>query len=280
MFAACGRDPACTAAHGALRGQWQGLLTGLPREVAAVHPFSGHEERFTLTREMLLSWVRGPLYMPGLAAGLPNAIHQAAQGRWAPMLGLASSMSPAPNSPARLAMGMHFSVVCAEDVPRWAASRDAPGADFGASLGDVYRRVCADWPQGEVPEAFYRMGPATAPFLVLSGGADPVTPPRHGARVAQALGGTAKHVVVQQAGHGVMALPCMRDVLYRFIDAVTDADAAAVDAGCAAGIPRPPAFRPVLPGPVPAPALVAPSAAASAAALPTAVPSPVSKGRP
>jgi hypothetical protein len=55
----------------------------------------------------------------------------------------------------------------------------------------------------------------------------------------------ARHVVVANAGHGVLAIGCLRDVVYRFIDAVDDRDALSVDAGCAAGVPRPPAFRPV-----------------------------------
>jgi hypothetical protein len=50
--------------------------------------------------------------------------------------------------------------------------------------------------------------------------------------------------VVAQAGHGVMGLACMRDVLFRFIDAASDELALQVDAGCAAAIPRPPAFMP------------------------------------
>ena len=39
-----------------------------------------------------------------------------------------------------------------------------------------------------------------------------------------------------------MAIGCMRDVIFRFVDAASDADALAVDAGCAAKVPRPPAF--------------------------------------
>jgi len=39
-----------------------------------------------------------------------------------------------------------------------------------------------------------------------------------------------------------MAIGCMRDVVFRFVDAATDAEALAVDAGCAAQVPRPPAF--------------------------------------
>jgi hypothetical protein len=145
----------------------------------------------------------------------------------------------------QLAMGMHFSVVCAEDMPRVSQANEQPGVDFGTQFVDLYTSVCASWPRGEVPAEFYRVPPLPAPTLVLSGGADPVTPPRHGERIARALGPAARHVVVAQAGHGVMGLTCMRDVLFRFIDAAEDAAARQVDAGCAGALPRPPAFVPL-----------------------------------
>jgi len=50
---------------------------------------------------------------------------------------------------------------------------------------------------------------------------------------------------VPNAGHGVLGIGCMRDVLFRFIDAADDAGALAVDAGCVKSIPRPPAFQPL-----------------------------------
>ena len=81
---------------------------------------------------------------------------------------------------------------------------------------------------------------------MLSGGIDPVTPPRHGRRVADALGAKARHVVVPNAGHGVMALGCLRDAVFRFVDAASDDEALALNADCAAGVPRPPMFD--LPG--------------------------------
>jgi hypothetical protein len=40
---------------------------------------------------------------------------------------------------------------------------------------------------------------------------------------------------------------CMADVVHRFIDAEGDADALALDAGCAQAVPLPPAFVPVQP---------------------------------
>jgi hypothetical protein len=144
----------------------------------------------------------------------------------------------------RMSEGMHYAVVCAEDLPRLAQATDAPGADFGTGMATLYQQVCALWPRGSVPAAFYQVPPAPSATLVLSGGVDPVTPPRHGERVTQALGAKARHVVVPQAGHGVMALGCMRDVLFRFIDADTDELALKVDAACAEAMPRPGAFVP------------------------------------
>jgi fermentation-respiration switch protein FrsA (DUF1100 family) len=139
---------------------------------------------------------------------------------------------------------MHFSVVCAEDGPRFGASAEAPGRDFGTDFARLYERACANWPRGEVPVAFYGVAPFPRPVLLTSGGLDPATPPRHGERVARLLGPSARHVAVPQAGHGVLTIGCMRDVLFRFIDAAEDADATGVDATCAAAIPRPPAFVP------------------------------------
>ncbi len=241
VFAACEKAADCTQRYPALRADWQALLKSLPREVSLNHPLTGLPERFTLTRDTLLRSVRSPLYVPAFAAALPAAIHTAAaSGRFEGLLGLSGALGSGKGM--KLAMGMHFSVVCAEDVPRLALLKPEAGTDFGSSDADLYRAACKTWPRGEVPAAFYLVPPATTPVLLLSGGADPATPPRHGERVAQALGGLAQHIVVPQAGHGVMGVGCMRDVLFRFIDAKTDALALPQDAACATKIPRPPAF--------------------------------------
>lgn len=231
-----------------LRGDWQTLLASLPRTVTVAQPLTGQPERFTLTHDLLLSAVRPPLYQPTLAAALPAAIHAAArEGRFDGLFGLTSAF--ASNKATRLAMGMHFSVICAEDAPRLADATDKPGADFGRAAEAMYGRVCKTWPRGDVPAAFYQLPPAPSPVLVLSGGADPATPPRHGERVAKALAAghpaRVQHLVVPEAGHGVSAVGCVRDLLFRFIDAKTDATALPQDGSCATRIPRPPAFQPI-----------------------------------
>lgn len=245
MLGACEADAACTRLAPGLRGEWAAWLQRLPLRVTVLHPLSGQPETFTLTREMVLQAVRGALYSPVLAQALPVAIHEAAQGRVQALLTLSSGVSV--RKGMGVAAGMHFSVVCAEDVPRLAQSTDTAGADFGDQGARLYRRACADWPRGELPAAFYTLPASPVPVMLLSGGLDPATPPRHGARVAQALGAKARHVVVPNAGHGVMGQGCMPDVMQRFFDAEDDAAALAVDVRCVQAIPRPPVFQPLKP---------------------------------
>lgn len=246
LFAACEKDTqagrGCARRFLTLRQEWQSLLAGLPRTVTVNQPMTGIPETFKLTRSAVLQSVRAPLYAPALAAALPAAIRAAAQGRYEGLLGLSGAL--ASSKALRLAMGMHFSVVCTEDVPRLTTDTQPVGADFGTSDADLYRAVCSFWPRGAVDADFYQVPKAQTPVLLLSGGADPATPPRHGARVAAALGAKAQHIVVPQAGHGVMSLGCMHDVVFRFITAATDALALPQDANCAVHIPRPDVFLP------------------------------------
>lgn len=261
---ACAEDAVCRAQYPQLRQQWAAVLQSLPREVSVGHPVTGLPERFVLTRDLLLRSVRAPLYVPALTAALPAAIDAASQGRFEGLLGLGGALHA--RKGMRLATGMHFSVVCAEDVSRLAAAMDKPGADFGTTDVSFYVQACKHWPAGAVPPAFYSIGPTRSPVLVLSGGADPATPPRHGERVARALGAhnpsLVQHVVVPQAGHGVAPVGCMNEVLFRFIDAKQDRDALPQDARCAVKIPRPGVFVP--PQPLTAPAPVALSAVGGA----------------
>ncbi|MBV8605641.1 MAG: alpha/beta hydrolase [Pelomonas sp.] len=241
VFKACDDNKACAARFPKLREEWAALLASMPRAVQLNHPVTGELEQVTLSRYALLSLVRSPLYGPAGAAMLPAAIHEASQGRFGPLMAIGSSIGGS-SKKMRLAEGMHFSVVCAEDVQHM--GKLPASGDFGNSFAEVYEHICKTWPRGTVPEAFYTVPPTSTPVLLMSGGADPVTPPRHAARVAAALGPLAQPVVVPQSGHGVMGIACMSDVLYRFVDAADAARARPVDAACATAIPRPPAYLP------------------------------------
>ena len=255
IFTDCAADASCNKAYPKLKEKWLQLVASLPRNVQVSHPETGRSEPITITRETLAGLLRGPLYVPTFTALLPSAINAAAEGVFEPLFGTASAMGTGADG---MAMGMHFSVVCAEDYPLMdmasATETKAPKArrDFGDQFAQMYRQVCSQWPRGVVPDAFYKVGLASSPVLVLSGGIDPVTPPRHGAAITQLLGANARHVVVPKAGHGVMTLGCMRDVLFRFIDFkedVTSANDPALLAEtktqCVESIPRPSVFVPL-----------------------------------
>lgn len=245
LFAACSAEAACAREWPLLRQAWDALLASLPCAASVPDPLTGRTETFTMTRELLLGAVRAPLYVPTLAAALPAAIHAASQGRFEALAALAGALSR--RGGPRLYTGMHFAVICAEDAPRLSAAGVAATRDFGDGLAPLYAQACASWPRGAVPEAFYKIGPAATPVLLLSGGIDPATPPRHAARVVQALGAKARHVVVPNAGHGLLGSGCVPDLLYRFIDAADDAQALALDTACIRTIPRPGAFVPPAP---------------------------------
>lgn len=244
LFADCTRDAACAARHPRLRAQWRELLSRMPVQASVIDPASGRLVPVTLSPDALASAVRGPLYAPALAAALPFAIGEAAEGRYGALVGLAGSLGGGSRA-TRLAEGMHFAVVCAEDMPRAPAGAEA-GA-LAAAYARPYRALCADLPRADVPQDFYRLPASAVPVLVFSGTLDPVTPPRHGERAVQALGPKARHVVVPNAGHGVLAIGCTRELLQRFVAAELDAEALAVDAGCLTRLPRPPAFEPPRP---------------------------------
>jgi pimeloyl-ACP methyl ester carboxylesterase len=241
LFRDCAAEKACARAHPALAERWQALLASLPKPVDVVDPVTGQPLHVTLTAEAVRGLVHSPLYSPALGAMLPHALEEAAAGRFAPLLALASSTG---SQPTDLSEGQHFSVICAEDVPRLPPP-SGPASDQGAQ--GLYRAACAHWPRGDVPAAFYSIPRSDSPVLLLSGGLDPVTPPRHAERVAKALGPAARSVVVANNGHNVTAIACMRDAVFHFVDAATDAQALGADMNCAARVPRPLAFQPPLP---------------------------------
>ncbi len=252
LLQACSDAPDCASRHPDLGATLQALLASLPRKVQLPHPVSGRLETVRLERDSLLALLRAPLYAPTLAAALPAAIAEASANRWAPLAALAGALGVAGGG---LATGMHLSVICSEDLGPLAPPTDAaelqtartPGQVFGSSFANFYREACAEWPRGVVSPAFYSLPKAPAPVWLLSGGIDPATPPRHGQRVAQALGTNARHSVLPQAGHGLLGQRCVRDAVQRFIQADDDAAALAVPASiddCASALPRPPAFVP------------------------------------
>jgi pimeloyl-ACP methyl ester carboxylesterase len=102
-------------------------------------------------------------------------------------------------------------------------------------------RACKLWPRSSLPADYYEPVKSAAPVLILSGGIDPATPPRHGELVAATLP-NARHVVAPNLSHGVSGHGCAPRLIERF---VKQGDAKDLDAGCLARLPRPLFLLPV-----------------------------------
>ncbi|MFR9728040.1 3-oxoadipate enol-lactonase [Saccharopolyspora sp. MS10] len=101
-------------------------------------------------------------------------------------------------------------------TPHFREHRAEEVADYGAMIAgtddEAYARCCevlahADL-LGELPAI-------TAPTLVISGAEDPVTPPEHGALIAEGIAGRADFEVVERAAHlvGVERADVVNDLL-------------------------------------------------------------------
>lgn len=235
VFADCAKDAQCNKTYPDLAARWKKLLSNMPQQITVMHPRLANQISLPISRDALLGLVHKTLYASSTTAALPYAMTQAEQGHFDALITLSGALNL--TGPGSIAYGMHFSVWCGEAFARPVIV--APKDDFEIMTSTMYNKVCEKWPHASIPPAFFDIPVSSAPVLLLSGGIDPVTPTRHGAAVAKALGAKARHISVDHSGHGLLAHGCVRDLVYRYINAKDDVDAIKVDATCVRQIPRP-----------------------------------------
>jgi pimeloyl-ACP methyl ester carboxylesterase len=238
LLDACDAQVLCRRTYPDLRETIFRLRLELSRRPirAAIHnPRTGERDVISVTENVFLSGLFRPLYVAELASLLPLGVSSAAGGDFNPLL--AQNLEFADDISENLALGMHLSVLCAEDIPRITAA-DVAGAThsfFGRALVDDFVRACAKWPHGKIPADFYEPVRSAVPTLILSGGIDPATPPRHGEEVAKTLS-NVKHFVAPQIGHGVSLHGCAPRLIESFVRKAKSQD---LDGRCLERIPRP-----------------------------------------
>ena len=237
LLADCDRDDRCRQLYPGLRGtilEVRGELAKNPVRAAIQDPRTGERETISVNENVFMSGLFRPLYVAELASLLPYGIASAARGDFNPLL--AQNLEFADDISENLSIGMHLSVVCAEDVPRITAEDLAKlgGSFFGRSLVDDFITACKTWPRGKVPADFYEPVRSDVPVLILSGGIDPATPPRHAELVAATLP-NARHFVAPRVGHGVSLHGCAP----RLVETFVRTPAAKLEGKCLERIPRP-----------------------------------------
>ena len=239
LLADCNADPACAAAFPQLRSDLAKVLARLsagPVDVAMSDPRTGATSATSITRDGFVEAVRTALYSPLSAARLPMLVHEAAHGDFSPMA--AHVIHTAGALADDIALGVTLSILCSEDLPRVAKAdfSQAAGASlFGTAYADLWRNRCAPWPRGSAIRIDQR-ATIGMPALILSGGSDPVTPPRWGDRMAARFS-QSRHIVVPGAAHNASFSGCVPDLIAAFLER---GSADGLDAGCVEHVKRPP----------------------------------------
>jgi pimeloyl-ACP methyl ester carboxylesterase len=221
LFSRCSADTACKDAFPDLEQDFQTVLQRLqagPIEMKLIHPNKGNEVDFTLNLETFTNTVHLFSYAQETAALLPLLINQAAaKNDYRPLA--AQALVTLESVANQMSPGMRYSVLCSEDVP---FMDDAPASTgyFGDWYLEAFKQVCETWPAGEIPPDFKQPVQTNVPTLLLSGEADPVTPPQNGEQAARTLPNSL-HVVAPSQGHINIFRGCIPKIAASFIESAS-----------------------------------------------------------
>ena len=238
FFARCEADEACRTAFPDLRMEFGELLSRFDQastNITIPDPLTHEPLELTVTRQIITNMVFNTLYVPDLVATLPVSIHAAyADENYVPLISQALLVN------AGLYDGMFYAVTCTEDAPLISAEAAVERSE-GSIFGDrtvEFAEVCAEWPKGNVSDEFRSPVISDVPVLILSGAADPITPPRHAEAIAEDLTNEL-HLVFPGMGHGNLTTRCSINIFKDFIET---ASTRGLDTGCVENIQPPPFF--------------------------------------
>jgi pimeloyl-ACP methyl ester carboxylesterase len=221
IFDRCAESDECALAFPDIREEFEKLRESLGEEPVSVtlpNPLTGEPQELSFGRQQMAAALRLLSYHPNSVAVMPMLINEAIHDNFAPLaaqfLMISESMSDALN------IGMHNAVVCTEDAPFFTGEkvgRDALDATYIGPLQlDALEAICSVWPTGVLDEQFKTPVDTDVPVLLLSGEADPVTPPRY-AELAAVDFGNARLLTGRKQGHGQAVRGCMPNVIAKFV---------------------------------------------------------------
>ncbi|MGI9237560.1 MAG: alpha/beta hydrolase, partial [Woeseiaceae bacterium] len=233
ILARCAEDAACSERFPDIQASFRRIIEALhesPVTIDVPHPSSGRPERLVFGQSEMAVAVRLLAYHPNTIALMPLLISEADNGNFVPLASQYQMTIIAMTDV--LALGMHNAVMCAEDLPfldKETIDYEGIAASYiGTMQLKALEAMCSVWPEGPVDAAFKEPLSTDLPVLLLSGDADPITPPRYAEMAAENLD-NAQHMVGKYQGHGQIAVGCTRRLVAQFVDA---ADPGAIDTEC------------------------------------------------
>jgi len=228
----CAESPDCAKAYPTLRQDLAGLLLQFGPQKSPLSIDDPNDDlplKIEFNRGMLDASLRFLSYNSTQASLLPTLIHRGAQGALGPLA--AQTIMTARQVADQLASGMQNTVICSEDVPFFSADIDRAAISRtyqGMEQLDAFVEICKLWPRGAVDADLHSPLRSDIPTLLLSGEADPVTPPADAERAARGLA-HHRHLVLSGEGHGQVATGCVPKLMAEFLDT---AAAERLDAAC------------------------------------------------
>nr|WP_144214424.1 alpha/beta hydrolase [Shewanella donghaensis] len=213
LFKDCQQNSQCQQQFPELKQEFEQMDSALAKTPIITQtrdPQTDEIASFTLTRGKYNGAIRMALYMPNIRALIPHAIHQAAQGNYQPILGIYALTTDSTG----IALGMHASVVCGEDIHRITDEmrQQAQDSYMSRTMLEGLEETCKVWSIPTVDDSFSDAIESDIPTLLLSGELDPATPPSWGDMATEKLT-NAKHFTSQYSTHGVAYQSCGNDLI-------------------------------------------------------------------
>jgi len=236
IFARCAEDPDCNERFPDLASRFADLRSRLDRQpvrVKSADPVTGAFDTVTFGTNEMAAALRLLAYNARTIALVPLLVHEAANGNYRPLVAHFQMNTSA--LAETLALGMHNAVMCSEDVPYYSDALVDDAALAASYMGplqlEALEAICSAWPAGTVDPDLHTPLATDAPVLLLSGDADPITPPRYADMAAINLK-KAWLLTGYHQGHGQIMVGCMPRVIADFVSraSLTDVDTSCMEA--------------------------------------------------
>ena len=232
VFARCRASDDCQARFPNIQLDTDKLFADLetsPRLVTYEDVATGQLKEITFTRNHLAVTIRLMSYNALTAALIPSMLSDAiSNDNFAPLARQADLQTKALGN--SLATGLHHAVVCTEDAPFMSEAIESTSGQssyLGDDVVDTLIASCESWPAGQIDDDFKDAVSSDVPTLILSGSADPVTPPAYGNRVAENLSRQV-HLIIEDQGHMQSPLGCIPQIMAQLV-ATASVDSLSLD---------------------------------------------------
>lgn len=204
VFSACSENSACRSRYGKLQQRYDKIKNALEhgKPVKIYNPYSRQSVEINLSAALFDRALLSFLYQGVSISLIPSIIKQADEGNFQPLL------SPLTKRQDLVAVGSYLNIICSEDLPFHSADLQ--------TIDPELREICQLWPRYSIASDFRSSPVINSKTLLLSGGLDPVTPPRYATSLLESMP-QAEQLILDNFSHNIHHVRCVQDLIHHFI---------------------------------------------------------------